>query len=264
MVTSASILSFGTSCRNRIGGNGGGTLTADEQAAVNAVVKQLDSSAKALGTVATSFTGLDASGNVTAGQCPVVNAQLASGVLTVSADFGTTPCTSNYYSSTVSGSASLTLNTVSKSLDVVFNDLDIGGDTTSGSGNWTLVRNGTKRTLTGSVDLNTTNVGSASGNLDVQVDVTALTLKITQSNLLITDSTGASYSVSIDELVVDPLQSGNFVPNGGTVSFEIPNTSPPPANSSVVITFTSSSPNTGVVAVSIDGAQAVNYKLPGF
>ncbi len=263
-------LTFATlGCRGRQGdggGDGNGTteLTAEQQAAVDAVVEQLEATAKAVGGLVDSFSGLDADGDVTAGECPVVTASFGEGVTNVTVDFGETGCTSDYYDNdTVSGSVALTLDRIARTVGVVFNNLSVDGATTSGTADFTLTRDGDRRTLAGTIDIATSGVGSVVGTLSVRIDVSALTIAVDEADLTVFDeSTGDTYSVDVDGIVIDPLGNGNFIPESGTVTFEIPNDGPGPETITIVIEFDANSPVDGTVAVTVGEAEPVEYELP--
>lgn len=262
-VTLSLALVAGCRGRNGDGGNGDGTppeLTADQQAAVDAVVEQLEATAKAFGGVVQSFSGgLDADGDGTVGECPVVTATFENGTTNVSVDFGDTACTSDYYDNPVSGAVSLSLNRQAGTVVVDFNDLSVDSVTTAGSANLNLTRQGATRILTGSINLTTTGVGSVSGTLDVTVDVGDLTLAVDDADLSIADEDGANYSVNVDGIFIDPVTNGNFIPESGTVTFEIPNEGPGPETTTIVIEFDETSPDDGSVAVSVGGAEPIEY-----
>ncbi len=270
----APVLCLSVGCRNRDGnGNGNGNdndngtvpaeLTAEQQAAVDAVVKELQVTAKAVGGVVESFPGIDAEINGTFGQCPVVTAQFENGTTNVIVDFGIPGCTSEYYDNdTVSGSASLALARVARTIEVVFNNLTVDGAATTGTANFALTRDGNDRALIGSINSTTSGVGSAVGDLTVSINLVSLTIAVDNADLVLTDENADSYAVDATGLLIDPLGNRNFISESGTVSFEIPNENPGPETLTVLIEFDANSPNDGTVDVTVGSAEPVEYHLP--
>ena len=93
-------------------------------------------------------------------------------------------------------------------------------------------------------------------------DLVAGTITIVNGDLTLTDEASLSYSVDIDGLLMAPLENGNFIPQAGTITFEIPNSGPGPATTTIVITFDETSPENGTVAVAVGDQAAVSYTLP--
>lgn len=272
----AASMLLASGCRNRGGigngnGNGNGNdngssgeLTVEQEAAVNAVVEQLEATAKAVGGVVESFTGIDADGDGTFGDCPEVTAEFADGITEVEVNFGEgAGCESDYYNNIASGSVALTLDTVARDLEIVFNELTVDGVTTSGSASTSLTRDGqNNRTVAGSIDLTTSGVGTVQGELSIGINLAARTISVDQADLTVTDDDGNSYAVDVDGIFIDPIGNGNFIPQSGTITFEIPNEEAGPDTVTVVIEFDAQSPETGVVAVTVGSADPVDYELP--
>ena len=262
------VMGSSSACRNRNGGNGngngnGGELTVEQEAAVNAVVEQLEVTAKAFGSVAQSFSGLDANGDGTFGECPVVTAEIANGVSNVEVDFGPAPgCENDYYDNPASGSVSLTLDTVARDLEIVFNALSVDEVTTNGSATMSLTRAGQSRTVTGTLDIATSGVGTAEGDLSVNINLAALTIAVDDADLIITDGEGTSYSVDITGIFIDPVGNGSFIPEAGTIRVEIPDDDGT-GTITMVIEFNADSPATRVVQVTVANTETIDYELPG-
>ena len=251
-------------CRNR-GGNDDGTpadLTAEQEAAVDAVVKQLEATAKAAGGLVESYSGLDANGDASVGECPVVTASFGDGVTEVTVDFGESGCESDYYDNdTVSGSVSLTLDRVTRSVEVVYNDLSVDGTTTTGSADLTLTREGNTRTLTGSINLTTTGVGSVSGDLSIVTNLTPRNITVNDADLSIIEEDSDAYAVDVEGIIIDPIGNGNFIPEAGTVTFDLPAAGPDDDAITIVIEFDANSPVDGTVSVTVNGGPPGEYEL---
>ncbi|MEK6798259.1 MAG: hypothetical protein AABZ12_04785 [Planctomycetota bacterium] len=252
----------GSGCDRRSGGATDVVLTEEQQAAVDAVVAQVEAAAKAVAGVAESFDGLDADSDLSGGTCPTVTAVRGDGATTVTVDFPE-GCTNEYYGDApVSGSVTLVLQLVSRAVSVAFNDFTTDEGTVAGTLALQLTGDASPRTLSGDVDITTSGVGSAVGTLEIQFDLVAGTITIVNGDLTLTDEASLSYSVDIDGLLMAPLENGNFIPQAGTITFEIPNSGPGPATTTIVITFDETSPENGTVAVAVGDQAAVSYTLP--
>ncbi len=266
LAVSVSILS----CRDR-GGDGdspdGGELTAEQQAAVESVIEQLTATSKAITSLTSSFDGVDSVSDLVAGECPIVTAELDSGDIAVTLEFPD-GCTNDYYGdSAVSGSVSVAFNIALRTFNATFEGFTVDDQTFDGTLALELTREDGTRTLSGDVDLTATGVGSVQGTMTVQFDPNLATLDFTitmvEADLTLTDEDGQSYSVSAEGLVIEPIDNGNFVPEAGTVSFEVPSDDPFAGPVTVTIAFDDESPLDGTVAVKVGDNPPVEYHIPG-
>jgi len=252
-------------CRN---GGGGGTtpvdLTAEQQAAVDAVVTQVEAAAKAIAGVVDGFAGLDVTGDGTYGACPIVTTSRDGTVTSVTLEYPE-GCENSYYGATAaSGTVALEYDLLSQALSVRFDNFSVDGHGVNGSFTLQLTRGGDGgRVLTGDIDLATADVGSAQGSATIQFNLLADTLTIASAELTLTDAGGTPYAVSVDGVLMRPIANGNFVPEAGTVTFGIPNTGPGPATITLVVTYLETTPADGIVEVTIGSAAPVEYELPG-
>jgi hypothetical protein len=244
----------------------GGALTPDQQTAVNLVTKQLQATSKALVSFVDGFAGVDSLTNSTTGTCPVVTTAHANGIVTASLDYGA-GCTNQYLGqSQASGVVSLTYDSNSQILTVTYDSFALEGQSVTGSFSLQLTRGLTnQRTLVGTIDVTTTGIGSATGDITIDFDIRNDTITLVSGTLTLTDDAGASYGVQPSGLKFQPITNGNFVPDAGTVTFDVPNTAPDPAPATltIVVTFDSQSPVDGTVQVKVGIAPPVEYQIPG-
>lgn len=241
-----------------------GELAPQQKAAVDAVVDQLEVASKALTSFVDGFTGVDADTDGSVAGCPDVSFVRENGVTSITVDYGDDGCTNAYYGdSLVSGAVSVNFNRLEQTLSGVFDDFTIGHDVFAGSFDFNQDRDETgRRVLTGTVDIAVAGHGSTEGTLTMRVDVANVTLSIEDASLTLTDADGVSYSVSVTDVVIDPIDNRSFVPESGTAEFE-----GPVAGSDEVIVFiiefTAQSPVDGTVLVTIGDAPPVEYQIPG-
>jgi hypothetical protein len=259
-VLAISLICVSSSCRTR-GGNGADELTDEQKAAIESVVTQVEAAARALTSIAQSFEAIDAEGDLQVGECPVVTAELAGGILTVNVNFPA-GCTNDYYGEdiAVSGGVTIVFDINALSLDVTFDDFASNGQTVSGSLSMTLTREDLRRTLTGTIDITTTGVGSVEGNLEIEYDSARARITIHDANLALTDADGVSVSIAIDGIVIEPIDNGNFIPEAGTVTFVLPATDSTD-EATIEVEFDQESPVDGTVSVTVDGHGPVPYSL---
>lgn len=258
------VIAFLPACRNRMG-NGGGTLTAQEKAAVDSVVKQLDGMASAVGGAVDGLTNVDRNANGQFGACPVATYTIENGVGTVALNYPE-GCENPYYEgATISGSVAVAFDLNTGLVTVTFTDFDVDGETTNGTMSLQRGTGQDVRTWNGSIDIQTTGVGSAVGDITVEVDAVRQSITVDPASLTLTDSQGTSYSVEIEGIVIKPVANHSFIPESGTVTFVVPNTAPTgPATLTIVVTFDANSPSDRTVSVSVSNSGSIDYTLPGF
>lgn len=249
-------------------GDGGGTdpgdLSAEQQTAITAVGAQIDATAKGIAGVVDGFAGLDVTGDGTYGSCPVVTAVVSGGVIATTLDFAD-GCVNEYYGDVpASGGIALNFNVATRNLAISYDDFTVDGKSVSGAFILQLTRaEDGGRVLEGEIDITTTGVGSAVGTVSIQFNLLADTINIVSADLTLSDTGGDSYAVHVANLLMRPIANGNFVPESGTMTFEIPNTGPGPETFTIVITYKGTSPDDGIVDVTIGSADPVEYGLPG-
>lgn len=110
--------------------------------------------------------------------------------------------------------------------------------------------------MEGSALVTTEGIGAASGDVNIAYDRSGA-YTFTSASLSLVEGWDA-YATTLSALLIDPITYGNFVPAGGMVAFELPE-----LGVSVEVLFTEQTPVDGTVWVSIGGAAAVAYQLPG-
>lgn len=252
-------------CRNS-GGDGTtpADLTAEQQAAIDAVVKQVDASAKAMTGVVDGFAGLDVTSDGTYGACPIVTTSRDVSVISATLEFPE-GCENEYYGDVAAGGTiALEYGLLTQSLSIRFDNFTIDGRGVSGSSTLQLTRGDDGgRVLVGEIDITTTQVGSTVGDATIQFNLLSDTITIASADLTVTEAGGNSYAVSVAGVVMRPIANGNFVPEAGNVTFAIPNSEVGPETITIVITYLETTPDDGVVEVTIGSAQPVEYDLPG-
>ena len=112
--------------------------------------------------------------------------------------------------------------------------------------------------------ITTSGVGSAQGDIALQLDTVRQTIKVDTASLTLDDGAGTSYSVNVEGLVIKPVANQSFVPEAGTATFEIPNTAPAGrATLIVIVEFDANSPVDGTVSVTVGNSSPAEYQLPG-
>lgn len=251
-------------CRTRGGdGSNGGELSAEQQAAVDAVVVQVEAAAKALSGVVEGFAGIDATSDGTYGTCPVVTTSRDGSVVSATLEFPE-GCESEYYDAAASGIVALEFDLVNQSLGIRFDDFSLDGQGVTGSFTLQLTRAADGgRVLTGTIDITTTDVGSTAGDVEIRFNLLTDTITIETADLTVTEAGGDTYTIAVADVVMRPVANGGFIPEGGTVTFEIPNTDAGPDLVTIVITYLETTPEDGVVEVKVNSLQPVEYQLPG-
>ena len=242
------------------------TLSPEVQQAVDDVVARTQATFQAL----TSFVDgvnidLDVGQNTFFGQCPAVEADRQDGVVSIVLDYGDGCSNEAYDDSTVSGRVLLTLGVAERSLSVQYEDFAVDDQTVAGGFSLVLDREDLARRLTGDINITTSDLGSTEGTLDVEVRVATVTITVTTASLALSDESD-SFDVTIEGIVIKPKRddNGNFVPEAGTISFEIADDDDPPELLAIVIAFDAESPVDGTVQVTVGSLPPLEYKLPGF
>lgn len=263
----SSVMLAGCPLRPEPGDNGSepGTLSPQVQQAVDNVVARTQATFQAL----TSFVdgvNIDLEvGQDAMGQCPVVEANRQDGVVSIVLDYGDGCSNEAYDDSTVSGWVLLTLGVADRSLSVVYEDFAIDDQTIVGFFALKLDQEGFARRLSGEIDITTSDVGSTKGMLEVEVRVATVTITVTTASLTLSDESD-SFDVAIEGIVIKPKRedNGNFVPEAGTISFEIADDDAPLGLLAIVIAFDAESPVDGTVQITVGSLPPLDYKLPGF
>lgn len=247
------------------GGNTPPTLTAAQQAVINTVTEQLTAAAAIFstsGALANAQLDLDSMSAIGAfGTCPAVAFVASSETATAQFDFGSgcsVPTTGGH---TISGAVTLTIARGSRSATLNFNQLTIDGNAITGTMNVTVQAISGGVRLTGTCNLATATVGTINGSITIELTTNGL-VTIGAGSVTVSDGSTA-HSVTLANLVLDPVNNGNFVPEAGTATFQVPDGGSGAATLTAVVTFDAQSPQDGTVQVKLGNAPAVEYQIPG-
>lgn len=250
------------------GGNGDTlppvTLSAAQSAAIDSVAQELTAFGSLLGTFSefanerltvASLPQLDVFG-----ECPRVAIAASDESAAIGFNFGDDGCSSDQTGGkTVIGGLDIRITRASGETTVTLLDLTIDGVSMTGAMQLTLTRNGTTVTLAGQITdtIEIENVGAVSGSLTLQVTAGGV-ITITTANLTLNDGTSAQ-AVNLDGLVIDPLTSGNFVPQSGTAAFSVTEGG---STTTLLVTFKSTTPSDGEVDVTVNNTSAAMTTIP--
>ncbi len=240
------------------------TLTDDQKAAMQSVVKQLAGASSVLGTcasLANSQLNLDNIGQAGSfGDCPAVVFLTNSSFAIIQINFGTGCSGTATGGQTVSGEVNISVTRATRSATIQFNNLTIDGKTISGSLTVTIQAAASGVSLTGSCNITITGVGTITGQFTLTISSTGQ-ISLTAPALSLNDGT-ATYAVALANVSANPAGNNSFVPSSGTATFALANATTGTADT-VVVTFTSQTPASGTVQVSVNGGAPVNYQVPG-
>lgn len=259
-------LSVLPACQNRggNGGNGGGEeLPADVQKAVDEVVDELEAASQAVAGSVDALTNVELSSSDTFGDCPEVIFVRQDNVSTFALTFEA-GCSSEYYDNSVSGSISAEFDRNAGSFSALFDAFTVDGQTTDGELNVTRAAAGDIRNWNGTIDISTSGVGSVVGDIAFEINILTDTLTISSASLEVTNAEDETRSVEVDGLVIRPVANSSFIPEAGTVTFEVPNVEDVgPDTVTIVVEFDANSPEDGTVKVTFGEGTVENYQLGG-
>ncbi len=251
-------------CRNRGGNGGGDELPANVQKSVDEVVAQLESTSKAVGGSVEALTNVDQDDDGEIGDCPELVFVRQDNVTSIGVTFEA-GCSSEYYEKSVSGTISAEFDRNAGTFSAIFDEFTVEGQTTDGELNVTRVAAGDIRNWNGTIDISTSSVGSVVGDIVFEINILTDTLTISSASLNVTNSENETRSVEVDGVVIRPVANNSFVPQSGTVTFEIPNLEEEgPESITVVVEFDANSPDDGTVKVIFGEGTVENYPLGNF
>ncbi len=245
-------------------------LTDQQQAAVDSVVTQMRAVGQTLGGFS-ALDDVDPQGDGTFGACPAVTVDgQALPAVQITLDYGDGCESTLYPDAAVSGSVTADTAIGSQAVSLTFNAFGVDDEVTSGTAELTRASVNGSTQWTAALDIETTGIGTAEGTITVMFTVTgedgaaSVVIDVPDGTLTLTNVDDDAYDVEVQAIVMAPTANGNFLPEDGTLTFDIPNDGPGPDTITVVIAFTEHSPEDGEVLVSVGGADAVSYHVPGF
>lgn len=259
-------LSVMPGCRNRPGnGNGGDELPADVQKAIDDVVAQLELTSQAVGGAVEGFANVDlTSDDDNFGDCPEVIFAREDNVSTFALTFEQ-GCESEYYeNNSVSGSISIVFDRNAAAFDADFDAFTVDGRSTTGDLHVSRGEAGELRTWSGTIDISTSGVGSVVGDIVLEINVATQAITIVSASLEVTNADGITRSVEVEGIVIRPVANGSFIPQAGTVTFEVPNADDDGLDTvAITIEFDQDSPSDGTVRVTYGDVSVQNYPIGG-
>jgi hypothetical protein len=182
--------------------------------------------------------------------------------VTVTLDFGGGCTPVMYPDVTVTGSIGGTVTFGPFSINLTLDSFSVGGDTIDGEVELAFVKEEGSVGFTGDMDLSTSSGGSVTLE-SVQWTLDAATGVVILSGTGIgEEADGDVYQIELAEVVIDGQGNGNFIPESGVATVTLPNEDQifGPDSTTMKVTFTSETPTTGVVLVSVNGATAIEYQ----
>ncbi|MCC7490850.1 MAG: hypothetical protein IT204_00805 [Fimbriimonadaceae bacterium] len=247
------------------GGGGGSdpaTLADSDRAAINSSATMLDLYGQFLSTFAPV---VDVALNETrqGGGCPAVSVDRGTGQVTITLDYGT-GCSHSADLPTIAGSVAVTANLTTGTAAVALSNLTIGGVAVTGTASLQLA--GTVgsysfdgMTVTGNLAFAGEGTVSGSATLDFTPERAVI---LTTGQLALTPVEGPTTTVTADDLVMDPLNNGSFLPEAGTLTIVAP-ASVGGGTVTLVVTFSADTIEDGTVTVTVNGRPAGTHQLPG-
>jgi hypothetical protein len=242
-------------------------LTTQEAEAVLSAARQTETSSAASSAASYARQTDETGGRVSIQQfndCPMVESGIDADTqqATVALGFGDGCAPVLYPDVTVSGSIGGTVTLAPLTLSLEFASFSVGGDTIDGDIELTFVKSAGSVGFTGDMDLITASGGS------VTLDSAQWTLDTASGVVTLSgsgvgeESDGDVYLIKLDAVVIDGQGNGNFIPESGSVTVTLRNADLVfgPDSTSLQMTFTSQTPATGIVLLSVNGAGAIEYQ----
>ncbi|MCH7870655.1 MAG: hypothetical protein IID33_03045 [Planctomycetes bacterium] len=242
------------------------TLSAAQSAAVDSAAAQLTAFASLLGTfseLASSQLSLDSLPTLELiGDCPRISIATDGVKAFFIFNFAEGCISSQTGGRTVSGKLNIDITDITGTAGetaITSLDLAIDGQAISGVLDFTLTRDGDTITLAGEITetVEISGVGSVTGSLTVKIASSGV-ITITTANLTFNDGS-TSQSVTLTDVVIDPVGNGNFVPQSGTASFSL---SEGDATTTLVVTFNANTPTDGSVDVAVGTTGSASHTIP--
>lgn len=242
-------------------------LTTEEAEAVESAARQTETSGTTSSATSYARQTEETNARITIQQfsdCPTFETgiDIDSQQATVLIDFGE-GCTPVLYPDvTVSGSIGGTVTIGPFSINLTLDSFAVGGDTIDGEIELAFVKEDGSVGFTGDMDLSLSSGGSVTLE-SVQWSLDTTTGVVTMSGTGIGEEPdGDVYQLELADIVIDGQGNGNFIPESGVATVTLPNEDLifGPDSTVLEVTFTSQTPTTGIVLVSVNGAAAIEYQ----
>ncbi len=260
----ASVLVFAAGCPSSVPTDGipVDAISAEAKQVVEDVAAQFTPTAEAVAVLLDALESIDFDGENTFEGCPTVTTTVAAGVFAITIDYGEGCIREFYGEDPASGSVTMSFDSQQQMLSFVYTDLVIGGRAVSGTLELALASEGDARNLAGAIDI-VTNSGTVVGTIDLSLSLVEGSITFSEATLTLTDSEGTSIAVAVDSVAIKPIDHASFIPESGTMTFEVPNDGLGPETLTAVVTFSSQSPVDGTVTVTVGPAAPVTYQIGG-
>lgn len=240
----------------------GSDLTELQKAATEAAFDAVETAGESVVAVLPSITAADVFGGmIDAPTCPTLAGSLEDGVVTVALDYGTGCFPPLFPDATVSGTVAGTVDVVARSMSITFTEFTVNGDVLNGDLSGNYVRANGIITIELTFDLAFEEF-TLTGTVSISMDEGSGTISITEGTLTIASVELGALDLTVDGVVIDPAANGNFYPEAGTVTFEIPNEGAGPETITITVEFTEQTPVDESVIVTIGEGEPFTY-TPG-
>ncbi len=242
-------------------------LTTEEAEAVESAARQTETSGATSSATSYARQTEETNARITIQQfsdCPTFETGIDadSQQATVALDFGEGCAPALYPDVTVSGSISGTVTIGPFSISLTLDSFSVGGDTIDGEIELAFVKEEGSVGFTGDMDLSSSSGGSVTlESVQWALDTTTGVVTISGAGIG-EEPDGDVYQIELDEIVIDGQGNGNFIPESGVATVTLPNEDFlfGPDSTVLQVTYTSQTPTTGIVLVSVNGAVAIEYQ----
>lgn len=239
-------------------------LSAEQKVAIEETAARVVSSTQTLAAGLPAVDRVQDGENGDGSACPVITLQLVASALTLELDYGTGCVAVNQGNALISGALAITGNADTRTLDFTYDQLTVDSRSIDGAINLTFMPVAGATTVNAAFDITASDHGQATGDAAVRINFTSGQMTMTSGMLTFVNLDDETSIAVAENLFYDPAQFGNFIPAGGTITFEVLNEATPAVDDTVdiVVTFDAESPVTGVVHVSVGRVDAGSVTLP--
>ncbi len=262
LATVISLVLMASGCTSN--GSGTAELTAEQKTAVEQTAARVVSSTQTLAAGLPAVDRVDTNEDADASVCPAISLELVDSALTLALDYGTGCSAANQGNAFISGALAITGNSVTRTLDFTYDELSIDDRTVDGAINLTFMPAAAATTVNAAYDVRASDHGRATGDAVVSVDFVTRQMTMTTGTLTFVNLDDETSTAVAENLFYDPVLYGNFIPAGGTITFEVLNDATPAGDDTIdiVVTFDEQSPVTRTVSVTVGRVDAGTVTLP--
>lgn len=182
--------------------------------------------------------------------CPTVDFSASTAGLSLTVDYGEGCPPVLYPEIEMSGSVTGTFDVENVSVAIELNSLVVDDETISGSVTATADHDPPLNTLVATFDITVDQVGAAEGTATLIVDTDTGAVTIPEGTVTVSLEDGTSFDITFEDLIADPVNNGNFLPESGTATFTIEGENGQPV--SIELSFTENTPVDGSIEYSIN------------